>query len=99
MTSKKLEILPVDTSEFLTDEETIQEYLRLAVEDNDPEYFLIALGNVAKARGMSEIARKSGLSREGLYKALSPNSHPRHETLQKILGALGFEFTIKPISV
>lgn len=78
-----------DASEFLDSEELIAEYLSAALEDKNPDIFLAAVGHVAKARGMSEIAKKTGLGRESLYKALSPGSKPRYETVQKVLDSLG----------
>ncbi|MDY3331249.1 MAG: addiction module antidote protein [Pelistega sp.] len=94
---KKNEITPFDVADYLTDEETIQEYLQAILEENDLNLLLAALGDIAKARGMSEIAMKSGLSRESLYKSLSRNSKPRLETIQKVLIALGFSLSIKAL--
>lgn len=95
---KAIKIKPVDIAEYLDSEEVIQEYIKQAIEVGEPDLLLHVLSNVAKARGMAEVAKKSGLSREGLYKALSSGSKPRYETLQKILGALGFGLSIKPLS-
>jgi probable addiction module antidote protein len=78
-----------DVSEYLDNEELIAEYLSAALEDENPDVFLSAVGHVAKARGMSEIAAKSGLGRESLYKAFSPGAKPRYETVQKVLTSLG----------
>jgi len=78
-----------DVSEYLDSEELIAEYLSAALEDGNPDVFLAAVGHVAKARGMSEIAAKSGLGRESLYKAFSPGAKPRYETVQKVLSSLG----------
>ena len=80
---------PFDASEYLTSEEMMAEYLSLALEDENPEVFITALGNIAKAKGMAQIAKDSGLSRESLYKALRSGSKLRYETVQKILKALG----------
>lgn len=79
---------PFDASEYLDTEEMMAEYLTLALEDENPEVFISALGNVAKARGMAQIARDTGLSRESLYKSLRSGSKVRYETVQKILKAL-----------
>lgn len=63
-------------SEFLDNEELVAEYLTAALEDDNPNVFLAALGNVAKARGMSAIAESTGLGRESLYKAMAPVRNP-----------------------
>lgn len=86
-----------DAAEFLDDEETIAEYLAAALDDENPDVFLAALGDVAKARGMAAIAQQAGLGRESLYKALRPGSKLRYETVQKIVGALGVRLTIEPV--
>lgn len=78
-----------DVSKYLDNEELIAEYLTAALEDENPDVFLSAIGHVAKARGMTEIAEKSGLGRESLYKAFSPGAKPRYETVQKVLSSLG----------
>jgi probable addiction module antidote protein len=87
-----------DASEYLTSEEMITEYLTAAAEDPNPDLFVLALANVAKARGMAKVAKSSGLGRESLYKALSAGSHPRFETINAVLHALGVKFTIQPIT-
>ncbi|MFH0919717.1 MAG: type II toxin-antitoxin system RelE/ParE family toxin [Fibrobacterota bacterium] len=67
-------ITPFDVSEYLEDEKTIVEYLNAIIEEDDPSLLLSAIGDIAKARGMSKIAIESGLGRESLYKALNPSS-------------------------
>jgi probable addiction module antidote protein len=83
-----------DTSAYLDNEEVIAEYLTAALEDANPEVFLAAIGHVAKARGMSAIAKRSGLGRESLYKALSPGAKPRYDTVLKVLHSLGVKLTV-----
>ena len=85
-----------DPSEFLDSEETIAEYLTAALEDDDPDVFLSAVGHVATARGMSSIAESTGLGRESLYKAMSPGAKPRYDTVLKVLHSLGVKVTISP---
>ncbi len=85
-----------DTAYYLDSEETIAEYLTAALEDENPDVFLAALGDVAKARGMSAIAHNSGLGRESLYKALAPGAKPRYDTILKVLHGLGVKITITP---
>lgn len=84
-----MKISDFDVSKYLDSEELIAEYLTAALEDENPDIFLSAIGHVAKARGMSEISKKSGLGRESLYKAFSPGAKPRYETVQKVLSSLG----------
>jgi len=83
-----------DTSAYLDNEEVIAEYLTAALEDANPDVFLAAIGHVAKARGMSAIAQKSGLGRESLYKALAPGAKPRYDTVLKVLHSLGVRLTV-----
>ena len=83
-----------DPSAYLDDEEVIAEYLATALEDPNPDVFLSAVGHVAKARGMSDIARVTGLGSESLYKALTPGAKPRYDTVLKVLHSLGVKLTI-----
>lgn len=85
---------PFEVADYLTNDMVIAEYLSAAVEDPNPDVFLAALGDVAKARGMAQIAKEAGLGRESLYKALSTGSHPRYETVNAVLRALGVKFTV-----
>jgi probable addiction module antidote protein len=87
---------PFDVAEYLDNDGVIAEYLTAAMEDPNPDVFLAALGDVAKARGMAEIARETGLGRESLYKALSSGAHPRYETVKVVLAALGVRLTVVP---
>jgi probable addiction module antidote protein len=84
----------IDPSDFLDDEKVIAEYLTAALEDPNPDVFLAAVGNVAKARGMSSIAKQSGLGRESLYKALAPGAKPRYDTMLKLLQSLGVKLSV-----
>ena len=77
-----------DIADYLDNDELIAEYLSAAAEDPNPDVFIAALGDVAKARGMAQIAKDAGLGRESLYKALSIGSHPRFETINAVLHAL-----------
>ena len=84
-----------DASEFLDNDEVIAHYLAAALEDGNPNLFIAALGDVAKARGMSQVAAATGLGRESLYKSLKSGSKLRYETVQKILSALGVKLTVE----
>lgn len=87
---------PFEAADYLDSEEMIAEYLTVAAEDPDPDILLIAIANVAKARGMAKLAQDSGLGRESLYKALRPGSKPRYETISKILAALNVKMQLLP---
>ena len=91
---KALKLAPFDASEFLDNEEVVAEYLAAALEDPNPDVFLSAVANVAKARGMAKVAEDSGLGRESLYKALAPGAKVRYETIRKVLESLGVKLTI-----
>ena len=83
-----------DASEYLDSPEMINEYLKAAFEEGDFELLIVAIGNAAKAKGMSEIARKTEMSRQNLYKALSVNGSPKFETVWKVIEALGFKLAV-----
>ena len=85
---------PWDSAEFLKDEEVVIRYLQAALEENDPELFVKAVGNVARAMGMSAVAQETQLERPSLYKALSGERDPRIGTVMKVLGALGVRLTV-----
>lgn len=94
MTKIKIADLPTfDMADCLKTNEDIAIYLNLVLEENDPAEFAHALGVIAKARGMMQIAHASGLTREALYKALRPNSSPRFDTINKVCNALGVKLT------
>ena len=82
-----------DISEYLKDERSIAAYLSAILEEEDPNLLLAAIGDIAKARGMSKIALESGLGRESLYKALNSGAKPRFDTILKVLSALGVNLT------
>lgn len=85
-----------DASDYLDSEETIAEFLSTALEDENPEVFLAAIGAVAKARGIAAIASSAGLGRESLYKALAPGAKPRYDTIMKVLHGLGVKLSVRP---
>ena len=78
-----------DMAEMLKTEEDVAHYLTLVLDENDIGEFTHALGIVARSRGMSAVAEKSGLTREALYKALRPSSQPRFDTIYRVCQALG----------
>ena len=87
-----------DSAGHLKTEEDIQLYLEACFEEagDDPAFIIHALGVVARARNMSQLARDTGLTREGLYKALSPEGNPTFSTVTKVAKALGFKFSVQP---
>ncbi len=85
---------PFDASEYLDNPEMIQEYIQVMLEENGIEGFQRALGHVAKAQGMSEISRKTNLSRQNLYKALTPGSSPKFDTIKKVVEAVGCKLNV-----
>lgn len=93
----KISELPdFDPTEYLKDEEDIAAYLSAILEENDSALLAAALGDVARARGMTEIANASGISREALYRALRSEAHPRFDTIQRVCGALGLRLAVVP---
>ena len=87
----KKQLKKFDAVDYLDNDEVIAEYLNAALEDENPDVFLRAISDVAKARGISRLAADSGLGRESLYKALAPGAKPRYDTVLKLLKALGVE--------
>lgn len=89
-----------DSAEYLKTEEDIQHYLEACLLEagDDPAFLVHALGVVARAKNMSQLARDTGLTREGLYKALSGNGNPTFATVAKVARALGYEVTFRSVS-
>lgn len=85
-----------DAADYLDSEEAIAAYLSATLEDDDPEMFLVALKTVARARGMTQLAKDTGLGRESLYKALAPGAKPRYDTILKVVKALGVTLRASP---
>ena len=85
----KLATTTWDASEYLDSPEAIAEYLTAAMEDGDANLLLAVLGDIAKAKGMTQLARDTGLGRESLYKALTPGAKPRFDTVMKVIHGMG----------
>lgn len=85
-----------DAADHLKSEKDIAAYLDACAEENDPTLMAAALGDVARARNMSQLARDTGLTREGLYKALSEEGNPSLATVMKVAHALGLRVTFRP---
>ena len=93
---KKGKISAWDTAEHLKTQADMEAYLEAALEENDPGLIAAALGDIARAQGMSQIAKKTGLGRESLYKALSAQGNPEFSTVVKVVNALGLRLQVKP---
>jgi probable addiction module antidote protein len=90
--TRSLKTIPFDTADYLDDDETRLAYLNAVLAEGDPREILAALGTIARARGMSTVARSAGLGRESLYKALGENGNPEFKTILSVAAALGFRF-------
>jgi probable addiction module antidote protein len=93
----KTRLLPFDAARYLNDEVAIAEYMTAVLETEDPDLLLLALSDVARARGMAQVAKDAGLGRESLYKALAPGAKPRFDTVLKVARALGVRLTAHPV--
>jgi probable addiction module antidote protein len=91
------ELPAFDVSEYLNNDEAVAEYLTAVIAENDAALLAAALGDIARARGMSEIAKSTGLAREALYKALRPGAQPRFETVSRVCAALGVRLVAEPV--
>ncbi|KAB2872204.1 MAG: putative addiction module antidote protein [Ideonella sp.] len=89
---------PWDPAEHLTTEADMAAYLEAALEEGDSALVAAALGDIARAKGMSHVAREAGLGRESLYKALSPGGNPEFATVLKVVAALGLQLHAAPAS-
>lgn len=88
-------LLPFDAARYLTDDAAVAEYMTAVLETENPDLLLMALGDVARARGMAQVAKAAGLGRESLYKALAPGAKPRFDTVVKVARALGIRITAR----
>jgi probable addiction module antidote protein len=91
-----IETIPFDAARYLDDPESQAELIADALESGDATYIAVAIGVVARARGMSEVARESGVTRAALYKAFGPSGDPKLTTLVGVLKSLGLKLSVKP---
>ena len=96
MEKTTIETRPWDAAEHLETAEDMAAYLDAALEDGDAGVIVAALGDIARAKGMAQIAREAGLGRESLYKALAPTGNPEFITILKVARALGLQFHVQP---
>ncbi|MBI4686184.1 MAG: putative addiction module antidote protein [Nitrospirae bacterium] len=95
MKKRKLKTTRWDVVEHLKTEDDMANYLEAVIEDGNPAVISAALGDIARAKGMTQIARKSGLGRESLYKALSTEGNPEFTTILKVVKALGLKIHVE----
>lgn len=91
------ELPEFDAAEYLNSEQDVAAYLTTVLEEGDPALLAAALGDIARARGMTQVAKDSGITREALYKALRPGSEPRFDTVSRVCAALGVRLVAQPI--
>ncbi len=96
--AKKLKTTAFDAAAYLDNDAAISAYLEEAMASADPKFIAHALGTVARARGMAQIAKKARLSRESLYKALSGDGNPEFGTIVKVMRAMGLKLSVNPVS-
>lgn len=98
--NKTTDFAPYDSADYLTDPETAAAYLEAAIDEagDDPAFVAHALGVIARSGNMSELARRVGVSREGLYKALSAEGNPSFATVAKVAAALGLRVVFRPVA-
>ena len=92
-------LLPFDMARYLGSDEAIAEYLTQVLADGDSDELLSAIGHIAKAKGMAQVAKDAGLGRESLYKALAPGAKPRFDTILRVARALGITLIATPAQV
>ncbi len=91
-------LVAFDAARYLNDDEAIAEYMTAVLETDDADLLLLALGDVARAKGMAQVAKDAGLGRESLYKALAPGAKPRFDTVVKVAKALGVRLAAQPLT-
>lgn len=98
MANNDAKVSDLDIAELLQTEDDVRFFLEDVFAENDPVLWQRALGYVARSAGMAKIAKKAGLNRESLYKALKEDAHPRFDTIMRVLKAMGFKLMIAPIT-
>ena len=93
-----MEVLKFDIADYLDSNEMIAEYLNIVLEEGDDSQIIVAIGNIAKAIGMTKIAEETGMSRPSLYKALSDGAKPQFSTIMKVLRAVGGQIRVNPVT-
>jgi probable addiction module antidote protein len=96
-TKPQSKLVTFDAAKYLTNDEAVAEYVNAVLESEDLDLLPLALGDVARARGMAQVAKDAGLGRESLYKALAPGAKPRFDTVLRVARALGVRLTAHPV--
>jgi probable addiction module antidote protein len=91
----RITIADFDPAEYIQSKEDVMAYLETAMKENDPEFLLSVIGDIARSRGMTEIARELNLDRAGLYRSFSPEGNPSFITVIKVLNNLGFSLKVE----
>ena len=91
-------LVKFDIADYLDSNEMIAEYLNIVLEEGDDSQIIVAIGNIAKAIGMTKIAEETGMSRPSLYKALSDGAKPQFSTIMKVLRAVGGQIRVNPVT-
>ena len=94
-TIEKVTFAKWDPAEVLTTKGRVIAYLEAALEENDPDFLLSAIGDIARSKGMTQVARELNIDRKGLYKALAPDGNPSFKTIFKLIDLLGFQLSVK----
>lgn len=94
---KKEMFTPWDPADYINTPEDVFGYIEIALEENDPQFLFSVLGDIARSKGMAQLAKECGVTREGLYKTLSPKGNPSFKTVASVLNNMGFQLTVKPI--
>lgn len=94
---KVSELSEFDAAEYLSSEDDVAAYLTIILQENDAALLAATLGDIARSRGMTQVAKDSGITREALYKALRPGSEPRFDTVSRVCAALGVRLVAQPI--
>jgi probable addiction module antidote protein len=95
---EKITFSKYDTAEYINTKEAVITHLEVAFEENDPDLLLMAIGDIARSKGMAKIARELNLNRKGLYKSLAPDGNPSFKTVFKLLDVLGLQIRLEPKS-
>ena len=93
-----MEVSKFDIADYLDSNEMIAEYLNIVLEEGDDSQIIVAIGNIAKAIGMTKSAEETGMSRPSLYKALSDGAKPQFSTIMKVLRAVGGQIRVNPVT-
>ena len=95
-TKEKITFSKFDPAKYINNKKTVIAFIESALEDGDPELLLETIGDIARSKGMSEIAKELGIDRAGLYKALAPEGNPSFKTVFKLLDILGLQLKLEP---